>query len=742
MAIKKVIDVSANTTEAQKEFELLEQNIKDTDENVLKLERDLLKLEKARDASAPGTQAYKDYNKQIKKTRLRLKEEKMDLKELKNERKKNVDATKEQTKAQKEQANSSGLLNKLTGGLTGKISGMVKSIGAATKGMKLLKIAFIGTGIGALVVAVVSLIAAFKRSEKGQDMLKKGLAILGAVTNQIMDAFASFGEAIIDAVTKPKETWDSLVNAFKRGYEILKLQVFERTAATATLMVNKLKKKFLEARIAWNEFTGDSSEARSLKKELKDVEAEIDKARDTIDRANKQVTDGIDSMKESFVNMKGVFGGFFDETIKEMEIMGRIEDDRARARKMERELLTEVAEGRRKINEIRLQAEDREKYSATERIEMLREAQAIEDELAAKQIKAKKLVVDAMKAEQALGKTTMEDKDELARLEAELINLETKKLRGQRLLQTQITTALNQEKQQKEQEIKEEEERQKGLVDFKKALREAEANTLAEEHALQLEKNNEQFDQLQTQLKEQRELGLISEEEFEQYKFDIQQARRESNAELALKQDKEIKDKEKKIKDDAFAEDIKVAQEEEKLRQAKLGQAKGLVNGLQAIAQLGGKKSKALAIAGIVVDQISSASQTISNLGIANAKAVAASPLTAGQPFVALNTINAVASIAGGLAGAKKAISALKSNSTSPGGQQPPPESAPPPSSVSADPTPQPATPTFGGLGAGGENAIAAALSNQPPVQAFVVANDVSSAQSLERNIVNQATIG
>ena len=46
----------------------------------------------------------------------------------------------------------------------------------------------------------------------------------------------------------------------------------------------------------------------------------------------------------------------------------------------------------------------------------------------------------------SIGKNTIEQKDELARMEAELINLDTKRLRSQRLLQTQITTAINQEK--------------------------------------------------------------------------------------------------------------------------------------------------------------------------------------------------------------------------------------------------------------------------------------------------------
>jgi hypothetical protein len=55
-----------------------------------------------------------------------------------------------------------------------------------------------------------------------------------------------------------------------------------------------------------------------------------------------------------------------------------------------------------------------------------------------------------------------------------------------------------------------------------------------------------------------------------------------------------------------------------------------------------------------------------------------------------------------------------------------------------------PAAPSFNVVGAGGTNQIAQVMSDQgaAPVQAFVVASNVTSAQSLNRNIVNNATLG
>ena len=136
---------------------------------------------------------------------------------------------------------------------------------------------------------------------------------------------------------------------------------------------------------------------------------------------------------------------FVEKTKEEIDAIDQVTKARQKAHHIDRKLKVERAEANRKINDIRLQAEDREKNNATERIALLRKAQKIEEGITAKEIESKQLLIDAQVLEMAQGKNTIEDKDKLAQLQAELINLDTKKLRSQRLLQTQITTAINEE---------------------------------------------------------------------------------------------------------------------------------------------------------------------------------------------------------------------------------------------------------------------------------------------------------
>lgn len=83
------------------------------------------------------------------------------------------------------------------------------------------------------------------------------------------------------------------------------------------------------------------------------------------------------------------------------------------------------------------------------------------------------------------------------------------------------------------------------------------------------------------------------------------------------------------------------------------------------LQQIAGK-NKALAIAGVVVEQAASIGRIISNTGVANAKAVAASPLTAGMPWVAINSATAGLSIASSVAAGIKAVQQI--NQAQPGG--------------------------------------------------------------------------
>jgi hypothetical protein len=159
------------------------------------------------------------------------------------------------------------------------------------------------------------------------------------------------------------------------------------------------------------------------------------------------------------------------------------------------------------------------------------------------------------------------------------------------------------------------------------------------------------------------------------------------------------------------------------------------------LGQIAGK-NKGLAIAGIVISQAAAIGQIIANTAIANAKSVAASPLTVGQPWVTINTISAGLSIASTVAAAAKSISQINSQPGGSGGGGSAGGGAssakmPTPPTVSGAAAPQ--VQTSGGMNPNTQIAQTIGAASKP-MRAYVVAGDVSSQQALDRRTTRAAT--
>lgn len=197
-----------------------------------------------------------------------------------------------------------------------------------------------------------------------------------------------------------------------------------------------------------------------------------------------------------------------------------------------------------------------------------------------------------------------------------------------------------------------------------------------------------------------------------------------AESEKAIARDTEAKARrEKEIADEQAVADAKLAIQNAGIDNVSAGI--GLLKGLF-------EKNKAIQKGLLIAENAAGIAKTIINTVAANAKAVAASPLTGGQPWVTLNSVSAGIGIASSIAATVKGLSAL-------GGGGNAGSSSGVPSGGSGGGAP---APSFNVVGNSGVNQIAETLGAQQPVQAYVVASNVTTQQSLDRNIVNNASLG
>ena len=180
--------------------------------------------------------------------------------------------------------------------------------------------------------------------------------------------------------------------------------------------------------------------------------------------------------------------------------------------------------------------------------------------------------------------------------------------------------------------------------------------------------------------KSAREKELLDIEQSYRDKLKLAEGDIETTRQLNL-----LKDEQKKALEAKFAEEDKelakkVAEDKKAAEDKELADLKASIDAklavrsaeLDVVASIGGLisqiagQNKSVQVAGLVIEQAAAVGKIIANTAAANAVAVATSPITAGMPWVAINTASAGVSIASVIASVAKSIQQINSTNAGP----------------------------------------------------------------------------
>lgn len=194
-------------------------------------------------------------------------------------------------------------------------------------------------------------------------------------------------------------------------------------------------------------------------------------------------------------------------------------------------------------------------------------------------------------------------------------------------------------------------------------------------------------------------------------------------------------DEKQRLKDAELAQAQAVADAEAAIREANLN---NIAQGFALLSQLAGK-NKALQALALLGESAAGIAKIIISTKAANAAATlkyAALPggIALAKAEQAANNISAGIGIAATTAATAKGLSALKAGGSAPSANI---------GSEGGGARREAAAPSFNIVGQGGTNQLAESIGSQEkqPIKAYVVSSDVTSAQSMERNIVQGASI-
>jgi len=315
--------------------------------------------------------------------------------------------------------------------------------------------------------------------------------------------------------------------------------------------------------------------------------------------------------------------------------------------------------------------------------------------------------------------------------EKEKARAESKKIEDEQLLEDVEKKKAEAARLAKEK-AKAEADREKLLAKFIKKEQDLLANDATKKLELERERAYKEIE-LISETKEQ-ELAL-------KLAYDKSYALQKELIDAQLDADKKARDEE------THAANVAIFQEQEAMNQRSL-------DGIVAIA---GAESR-LGKAALIAKQAMAAKELLIDMGVLQSKATKASleagldAAVAGQsigtgfartlglglpqalPFLVSYGITA----AGIISSVIKAVKGTKKVATQIGGNDSPmPSITTPTATVVA----QPQAPQFNVVGTSGTSQIADLMGSQPPIKAYVVSSDVTTSQSLDRNIIESATI-
>jgi hypothetical protein len=554
-------------------------------------------------------------------------------------------------------------------------------IGTTTGAMKLLRIALVSTGLGALIVGIGLLIANFDKIVKAIqpviDQFKKMADFIGLTDFAGEERAANEKkryEAELKQIEKLQEAYEQKIIAQRQYFENVK-KAYEISKTVAESEINLLESQ------------GKSSIALRKEQALLEVQ-----------NAKKLL-----QQKQEAANVLGL-NNAYAQRLGINKKLTQSEQDILAAK-------TALNTAEASLNKVNKEGSEKAKQAAEKAKQAAQDARNLRRQIQDEQIKGiddlnqkeqTQLIVSAQRRIEDLS-LTAKDKKKNAKLILEIQN------------------NLNKDLEKSDEKFYEAQRKAQEDANNNKIRLQREFDNIIEALAEQNFQN--------TLTEEQREIQAVNDKYFELQTLAAGNAEQLAIIEQA-KAD-ELGAIEKKANEKSIEEARAVAEQKAAIQQ------QGLDTALQGVQLIKGlfEKSKGVQKAAVIAESAIGIAKMIISNKLANAGALAtpqaiATSGAAAAPVIALNNISTGIGIAANIAATAKALKSLG------GGSAP---SAPAEGGGGGGGGGASTTPQFNTIGSSGVNQLAQL--QQQPVQAYVVSGDVTSAQSLDRNRIQNATL-
>lgn len=437
----------------------------------------------------------------------------------------------------------SGGLGDLGGAGVGAFGKIADAVGMGSKAMTGFKAALISTGIGALVVAVGTLVVGFTRLQEGQDKLGRASAALGIIFNKLMDAVGHLAIRIVDAFENPQQAIADLWQALQDNILSRLEGVMNAFRALGTVISGALELDTDKITEGFGQFLDSTV----------------------------QITTGIKNFREEL-------GALSEEIGRAAEEAYKLEQRQQNLEKQEIKSIETTAKRNKEIARLRLLYEE-EGRTLEEREEALRQAIALENANLEEQLRIAREQARIIEEQNALSESTREDLRREAEAKARVAELETQSLSRQKEITAQLRGLSEQRKALLEAEAKAQEEAAAKQIAAVEQLTNAIFDVQATAEEKEVDKVVQKYDKLRD-LAAEYNLDTLELEEAYQIELQAIQEKFRLEREAAKQAEEDADDARRKAKTDKELADMQA------LRDAQLQMASQTIGALEGLAEI------------------------------------------------------------------------------------------------------------------------------------------------------------
>jgi hypothetical protein len=276
--------------------------------------------------------------------------------------------------------------------------------------------------IGGVMKILDTLASLFMENQKVVDLLAQGMVVLQGVMNGIIEVLTPLYEALFRAFSEPKQAWDNLMESFEQGANWIKTNLIDFVFNKFIEWANNAQIAVLKLQKTWNEWTKDTEKAVEIQKEINALEKENGELQNENAKKIGNIKKVANDVKDFYVGVATTIAKSTKKAFDNKEVLANAEHNIERLGI----LFQGIVEKYDLMAEQQRQIRDDETKTISERIAANNELAKVLDEGAKKEKENLQARIGLLQTQQNLLGATKERSNEILSLQQELTAVDAK----------------------------------------------------------------------------------------------------------------------------------------------------------------------------------------------------------------------------------------------------------------------------------------------------------------------------